>query len=502
MASNVVVLYNQRRQQIKVTPTRSLSDVHTEACKKFSLDPLNYALKRGNVILDLSLQIRFTNLGPGAKLELVPSKAPTSPLTIVLRLQTTPPQELSGQAVLTDTLWGVLRKFEKRHAGLNLTERYASSATQGAGRLLYEVPAVRVANREFVGVGEMQATLVGLGLREGRVAVVVRWSGSEVPLEVALEEIERVAPRDREEVGEVEDVPGVPEVKAPEASEASEASEAPEALANRDVEMEEAPTAEDVEGAVAEMPVVVDVQGDAQGGGKAVAEGDLERPAVSVYRPSDSKTLAAAQISVPETAYEIGITEAKIIQQHLKKAAIGRRLPSDKEIEEKEAAALAVVEKVQTLVIKVRFPDGYISEQNFQAKHTAQDLYDAIRTTMRHPLEPFSLVIPPREVIPESRQRLTIDLRIRSGATVHLNWEAGASNAARIEPTLNDRYLEASTALPRPKVPVGGEEEEGPGAGEGGVQGWKGKAPEKKVMDRETKESKLKALFGIGKGRK
>lgn len=52
---------------------------------------------------------------------------------------------------------------------------------------------------------------------------------------------------------------------------------------------------------------------------------------------------------MPETAYEIGINEAKIIQHHLKKAAIGRRLPSDKEIEDKEAAALAVVEKVQAV---------------------------------------------------------------------------------------------------------------------------------------------------------
>lgn len=45
MASNVIVIYNLRRLQIKVLPTRSLSDVHTEACKKFNLDPLRYTLK-------------------------------------------------------------------------------------------------------------------------------------------------------------------------------------------------------------------------------------------------------------------------------------------------------------------------------------------------------------------------------------------------------------------------------------------------------------------------
>ncbi|KAH0605135.1 uncharacterized protein H6S33_005117 [Morchella sextelata] len=482
MASNVIVLYNQRRHQIKVTPTRSLSDVHTEACQKFNLDPLKYTLKRGTTPLDLSLQIRFTNLGPGAKLDLIPTRPPTTPLTIVLRLQSTPPQELSGQCAPTATLWSVLRSFEKLYAGLNLTERYASSATLGAGRLLYEVPAVRVANREFVGVAEMQTTLVGLGLREGRVAIVVGWRSSEVPLEVALEEIESVAPR-----------AGAEEVPAALPAQPKASRDA----ARGDTEMGEAAAV--VEGAVVEAPVGADAEGVLQGDENAPASGELEKPTVSVYRPSDSQTLAAAQINVPETAYEIGINEAKIIQHHLKKAAIGRRLPSDKEIEEKEAAALAVVEKVQTLVIKVRFPDGYISEQTLQAKHTAQDLYDTIRTTLRHPLEPFTLVIPPRLPIPESRQRLTIDLRIRSGATVHLTWDGSASKAARTEPALNDQYLDASRALPDVKLA----QEEGEGAGAGlGVEGWKGKAPEKRPMDREAKESKLKALFGLGKGRK
>ncbi|KAH8149043.1 uncharacterized protein LAJ45_07019 [Morchella importuna] len=461
MASNVIVLYNQRRHQIKVTPTRSLSDVHTEACQKFNLDPLKYTLKRGTTPLDLSLQIRFTNLGPGAKLDLIPSRAPTTPLTIVLRLQSTPPQELSGHA------------------------------TSGAGRLLYEVPAVRVANREFVGVAEMQTTLVGLGLREGRVAIVVGWRSSEVPLEVALEEIESVAPRAGEEVEEV-----LPPAAAA-APKQRVGGEGPKeaAAAKGDVEMGEAAAV--VEGAAVEVPV--GAEGAPQGDENAPASGELEKPTVSVYRPSDSQTLAAAQINVPETAYEIGINEAKIIQSHLKKAAIGRRLPSDKEIEEKEAAALAVVEKVQTLVIKVRFPDGYISEQTLQAKHTAQDLYDTIRTTLRHPLEPFTLVIPPRLPIPESRQRLTIDLRIRSGATVHLTWDGSASKAARIEPALNDQYLDASRALPEAKTASSQHDE---GSGALGVEGWKGKAPEKRPMDREAKENKLKALFGLGKGRK
>lgn len=152
---------------------------------------------------------------------------------------------------------------------------------------------MRVANREFVGVAEMQTTLVGLGLREGRVAIVVGWRSSEVPLEVALEEIENVAPRTEEEV---EEVPP-PSAAAP-AKQRSEGEGSKEAAVKEDTEMGEAAAV--VEGAVVEAPVL-------QGDENAPASGELEKPTVSVYRPSDSQTLAAAQSKFPHAPFLAGI---------------------------------------------------------------------------------------------------------------------------------------------------------------------------------------------------
>lgn len=214
------------------------------------------------------------------------------------------------------------------------------------------MPAVRVVNKELVTFKELQQSLIGLGVREGKLLVVLRFKSTDIPYEQALEEIAKFSPKEQEE-----------DLLVPEEASGSGSSAAAAAVAGEkppgdsedtDVAMEGVPpslvTEETVPGSSnpgeGSSPQETEV-GDGQSDSKAVA--DPEKPTVSVYKPSESSTPAAAQIEVPETAYDIGISEAKIIQQHLKKAAIGRRLPSDKEIEEKEAAAIAVVEKVQTV---------------------------------------------------------------------------------------------------------------------------------------------------------
>lgn len=105
-------------------------------------------------------------------------------------------------------------------------------------------------------------------------------------------------------------------------------------------------------------------------------------------------------------------------------------------------------------------------------------------------------MIPPKDIIPEGRQRLTIDLRIRSGASVHLIWGADASKKARSEPALNDEYIKTSKSLPELKQPDMMDVDEGSSEGSG-----KGKGKGKGVppVDRQTKENKLKSLLGFGR---
>lgn len=215
------------------------------------------------------------------------------------------------------------------------------------------MPAVRVVNKELVTFTELQQSLIGLGVREGRLLVVLRFKSTDIPYEEALEEIAKFSPKKQEEdllvpeeasgSGSSTTAVAVVGEKLPDDNEDTDIAMegVPPSLATEETEPGSRNLGEDSSSQEAE------VVGDGQSDLKATV--DPEKPTVFVYRPSESSTPAAAQIDVPETAYDIGISEAKIIQQHLKKAAIGRRLPSDKEIEEKEAAAIAVVEKVQTV---------------------------------------------------------------------------------------------------------------------------------------------------------
>lgn len=220
------------------------------------------------------------------------AKQSNSPITIALRVQDgEKTNELTGKFVSSDTIWSILRKFEKKNKGLNLTEKYASSATQGAGRLLYEMPAVMVVNKELVSFAELQQSLVGLGVREGKLLVVLRFKSTTIPYEDALEEIAKISPKEEEE-----DL-----LVAEEAEGSRSAAVEQKKEDSADVEMVDTPppvtieqtevgsTEAREEPSIAESEMVGDGQSDSK------TSIDPNRPAVSIYRPSDSTTPAAAQ---------------------------------------------------------------------------------------------------------------------------------------------------------------------------------------------------------------
>ncbi|KAF8245341.1 hypothetical protein K440DRAFT_651668 [Wilcoxina mikolae CBS 423.85] len=446
--SNVVVIYNQRRATIKTTPSKSLSEIRTEACSKFSIPtPSNFILKRSGTKLDLSLPVRLTGLSPGAKLDLVQTASTSAAISVVLRT-VDPVEQLSGSFPPTTNIWGILRSFEQdaRNAGrsnVNITERCAPSPGAGSGRLLYQMPAVRVANRELSKFDELRTTLQDLGC-SGRELLVLRFLPTEIPYEDALMEIA-----------------GFPTETAVETGSSTPPSEPQKAV--------EKPS--DVDTVMSETSQPPEVEESTQPANEATVPEPVERtsetpkppaseepalpvePKIAVYQPSSSATPAAAAFDVPDSAFDIGIAELKKIKESYHIAAQPQRLLSDKEIAEKEAAYRQEMEKISVLRIKVRFPDGYTSQQELDGKCTARDLYIQIRSTLRHPNEPFILMIPPRDVIKDDARRLTIDLKLRSGASLHLAWNKEASEKAKNEPALKEELVKASKELPKPTPP-------------------------------------------------
>lgn len=103
-------------------------------------------------------------------------------------------------------------------------------------------------------------------------------------------------------------------------------------------------------------------------------------------------------------------------------------------------------------------------------------------------------MIPPREVLPQAPKKLTTDLKLRTGATVHLIWGKGVSAKAKKEPALLDEFLESSQPLPLPKEPESGQDYD-----EDDRSTKKGTGEKKGGSDWGAKEEKLKRLFGLGK---
>lgn len=144
----------------------------------------------------------------------------------------------------------------------------------------------------------------------------------------------------------------------------------------------------------------------------------------------------------------------------------------------------------------------------------ARDLYALIRTTLRHPDEPFILskcvcllfqvgrsntfkVIPPRDILGDDGRRLTTDLKLRSGASLHLAWTKEASNKAKNEPALNEGFLRASKELPKPAPPNAADYREDNDDGSNGKGDGKDNSGSKGAKG--DIEKKLKGLLRLGK---
>lgn len=245
---------------------------------------LNIFSRRNRVILDLTLQIRFANLPPGAKLELVQVRNQSSSITVVLRVQEDgiPNQEFSGTFEADDTIWGIVRKVERQN-GVNITERGSPSVGTGSGRLLYDMVVARVGNKEITGLNDLQQSLGDLGIRAGRQLIVLRFKNTGIPFEDALQEISMLFPE--------EEVP----VAEPEVGSAGEPSRYAEGQKEEDLVMEDAlvgpaePEDGGAETPVEEGPAGIDLRPPPE---RAVDPG---RPAVAVFKPSDSNTLAASR---------------------------------------------------------------------------------------------------------------------------------------------------------------------------------------------------------------
>jgi len=520
MASTVFVVDSSaKRTQIKVTPGKYLREVLEEACKSRKLSPEGYTLKtQNNKTLDLSQPFRLSGLTAGAKLQLTQASKSAGVVSIALQV----PESEGGGGRLEDkfpsttSLWLLLRKYEEGVAGsarkMNLTQRGVPSSDSGAGRMLYEQPCLHIMGRSLETFVDLQKTLQQLGLNSGSVLIRLSFKNSGQPLEEAMQEISQyfasidpaavsggpssaLQSAQGVQAGTVDG--SVPNADAENAAAPLEDEAGKEP--NEDIPMNDGPTAQVVEN---------DILASTSETHPQPIPSENEQPpqpsntinGISVYRPPSNSTPAAARAPDDPTVFEPSIDHAKAHQAALTRASRNQRLLSDKELEEQETARREKLATVQSVVVRVRYPDQTIIETTMYASDTAADLYAKITPTLTADTEPYELrYMGPKglaSVPNSSTQRLVRDCGFRGKVLVTLAWSPKASLKARSGPSLKEEYRERATEL---KVELASQQAEGEAAHREAMAKPLDGQGKKEGKGRGDMEAKMKKFLNFGK---
>ncbi|KAI5306784.1 hypothetical protein KEM56_007157 [Ascosphaera pollenicola] len=461
MASHVVVIDSSaRRATVKVTPSKHLSDVLSEACTKLGVDASQYGLKHKNKQLDLALSIRLSGLTSGAKLELVQNSRSPSVVSVALQLpecesQGAPNGRLIDKFPSNTTVWTVLRKFEAGVAGndrqRNLTARAAPSTTttttttntaSGSGRLFYEMPVINIMGRELNQFTDLQKTLGQLGYNGGSILLRLAFRLTDQPLEDAMQDITKYFH------SVAEDTPRSEPTKMSQDAVVEQNTSDPAII-----DSETNPTAAEE----ATDNVLESDQSLPKTKEEPVTDEDKNRTPTTeissrqtiVYAPPTSAIPQAVRSGYDENDYTPTIDHAKAHQRNLKAAGRPNRLASDAELASQKEATEAKLAAIQSIEVKVRFPDQSQVVSNFTREDSGADLFAYVRSCLDTPFSgsKFHLTfLPPNTtskglkaglsshmVIPNSTENLLIrDLHMMGRVLVNFSWDADTPDNGRI----------------------------------------------------------------------
>ncbi|USW57464.1 Putative raf-like Ras-binding, TUG ubiquitin-like domain, Ubiquitin-like domain superfamily [Septoria linicola] len=525
MASVFVVDTTLQRTQVKVTPGTYLREVLEEACRKKKLNPESWVLKSqdGKKTLDLSQPFRLSGLASGAKLQLVQGSRSASVVNVALQLpESEGGKRLQDKFPSTTSLWLVLRKFEDAVAGgaqkINITQRATPlNVGSGSGRLEYEQPCLNVMGRSLETFADLQKTLGQIGV-SGSTLIRLTYKSSGKPLEEAMNEIGQYfndaesAPSatkraDGAHAGPLNGNTSIPDATTEVADVPLGGDAGQDPAEPSDLPMEDAPIAQPVENDVIASSSVTEQPMSEEPPAKA-AKIETDEPiasptnivnGIAVYLPSSSTTPAAALQPDDPSSFEPSIEQAKALQSSLQRHGQNKRLLSDKELEEQEAAKQAELSRIQTVIVRVKYPDQSIIETPVRHTETASDLYVKVQDTLAQAPEPFELryygAKKQMTTIPNnSDKKLVKDFGFRGKVLVTLVWGTEASQKARQGPSLKEEYRSKAQEL---KVELAEVQKQGQQDHKAAM-----KQPEKKDPGSGNKgniEDKMKKFLGFGK---
>ncbi|KAL7938938.1 GLUT4 regulating protein TUG domain-containing protein [Trichoderma chlorosporum] len=487
MASHVVVIATDlRRTTVKVNPGTYLSDVLHEACKKLSLDSDKYLIKHKQKQVDLSVPFRTSGLIAGAKLELVLKSKTPSAVQIALQIPQPEAKEIPGGRLIKKfpsdlSIWQVLRQFESGEASagknVNITARgvaqTADSKSSGAGQLFYETPVLNIMGRELGSFADFQKTLSQLGHNSGNVLIRLTFRRTDQTLYEAMEQISiffKEEEKKKEEENKESAASNAPEEnpKNPSASEDVPMAEAPAEPVNvaADAQVPDGATPQATQDSTASSSLKPDTAQTHLEVNNADPQSRLQP--VNVFLAPTNSTPAAALVPADDSDFTPTAAHAQLHQARLLESSRNKRLLSDKEIEEKEAAEQAKIAAVKSVLIKVRFPDNTSSDWEVGPSDTGAFLYQAVRHVMADNEQSFHLVIPGSKTVIKDedtpKHSLIRAYKLSGRVLVSLVWNDGVPADVRKRPFLKADFAQQGQAIKVPEIPTAEDDKDGSSA--------------------------------------
>lgn len=422
--------------------------------------------------VDLSIPFRTSGLLAGAKLELVQKSKTPSAVQIALQIPQPEAKEIPGGRLIKKfpsdlSIWQVLRQFESGEASagknINITARgvaqTASSENSGAGQLFYETPVLNIMGRELGSFADFQKSLSQLGHNSGNVLIRLSFRRTEQTLYEAMEQIGAFFKEEEKEKQEVKEntASNVPENKPKDPSTDGDVpmTEAPAEPINNTTEAQEQRAPE------ATQDPTSSIQSETN---SSDPQSRLEP--VNVFLAPTNSTPAAALAPFEENDLMPSVAQAQLHQARLLENSRNKRLLSDKEIEEKEAAELAKVDAVKSVLIKVRFPDNTSSDWQVGPADTGAFLYQAVRHVMANNGQSFHLVIPGSKAVIQDddtpKHNLIRAYKLSGRVLVSLVWNDDVPKEARKQPFLKANFAQQGQTIKVPEIPTVEDDKAGP----------------------------------------
>lgn len=418
--------------------------------------------------VDLSIPFRTSGLLAGAKLELVQKSKSPSAVQIALQIPQPEAKEIPGGRLIKKfpsdlSIWQVLRQFESGEASagknINITARgvaqTVNTGNSGAGQLYYETPVLNIMGRELGSFADFQKSLSQLGHNSGNVLIRLSFRRTDQTLYEAMEQIGTFFKEEEKEKREEKEnaAPSVPEDKPKDPP------------TDGDVPMAEAP-AESINNAT-EVPqdVAPEAAPEATQDSTSSRESETNNldpqsrlEPVNVFLAPTNSTPAAALAPVDESDFAPTVAQAQLHQARLLESSRNKRLLSDREIEEKEAAEQAKVDAVKSVLIKVRFPDNTSSDWQVGPSDTGAFLYQAVRHVMANNGQSFHLVIPGSKTVIKDddtpKHNLIRAYKLSGRVLVSLVWNDDVPKEARKQPFLKANFAQQGQAIKVPEIPT------------------------------------------------